>query len=41
VKIKEIDCIKCCCCQEFCPVGAIALQDVWSVKLLRNITSRL
>jgi formate hydrogenlyase subunit 6/NADH:ubiquinone oxidoreductase subunit I len=33
-QIRKSDCIRCFCCQEFCPVGAMKVHRTLIAKLL-------
>ena len=38
-KLPEIDrkkCIRCFCCQEFCPKGAMKVKRTWIARLLNK-----
>lgn len=40
-KCRHTDCIKCLCCVEICPSGAVYLKDADIILLLRKIKKRL
>jgi uncharacterized protein (DUF362 family)/ferredoxin len=39
VHINDAACIRCYCCQELCPEGAISPQDAWGLRMLKKLKS--
>lgn len=37
IRIDAKRCIRCCCCQEICPVGALSINDPLLMKILKKI----
>ena len=40
VRINEGSCIRCYCCQELCPEGAISPQDAWGLRMIKKLKSK-
>ena len=39
VRIDDERCIRCYCCQELCPEGAMLPRDAWLLRMLKKLKS--
>jgi ferredoxin len=37
IRIHDHACIRCYCCQELCPEGAISPQDAWGLRMIKKL----
>ena len=40
IRINDAACIRCYCCQELCPEGAISPQDAWGLRMIKKLRSK-